>query len=72
MKSKLYLKEVFKVERNWIPAIYKLLNLKVKGFVDVYDATDIDGLYNFNTKEGIENGKRDLLVSADDLIIIMK
>lgn len=49
-------------------AIYSLGNLRLKGFVSQH-ATD--GLYWFNTAEDMEKGKRDLLISATDVKVLL-
>lgn len=55
-------------DENRKKAIYLLGNMKLKGFVTEH-ATD--GLYWFNTAEGLEEKKRDLLVSATELKVIV-
>lgn len=49
-------------------AIYLLGNLRLKGFVKEAG----DGLYWFNTKERKKEDKRDLLVSATDVKVVVK
>lgn len=56
-------------DENKRKAIYFLCNMRLKGFVS---ENGTDGLYWFNTIEGLEENKRDLLVSATDVIVLVK
>lgn len=56
-------------DNNRRKALYLLGNMRLKGFTSEH-ATD--GLYWFNTSEGIEEDKRDLLVSATELKILIR
>lgn len=49
-------------------ALYLLGNMRLKGFVKEAG----DGLFWFNTEERVKENKRDLLVSATDLKIVVK
>ena len=49
-------------------ALYLLGNMRIKGFVSEHGT---DGLYWFNTEEGLNENKRDLLVSATDVKVLM-
>lgn len=55
------------------PALYKLGNLLLKGFIEVSEWEGYeDQLYEFNTPERIKEGRRSLLVSSKDLKILVK
>ena len=49
-------------------AIYVLAGMKLKGFVSEHGT---EGLYWFNTVEGMAEEKRDLLVSATDVKVLI-
>lgn len=51
-------------------AILRLIALDVKGYVVKNPACE--GLYWFNTDEGMEKGHRDMMVDADQLVILLK
>lgn len=55
-------------DENRRKALYLLGNMRLKGFVSDHGT---DGLYWFNTVEGMEGNKRDLLVSATELKVLM-
>ena len=55
-------------DENRRKAIYLLGNMKLKGFVSEHGT---DGLYWFNTIEGLDEKKRDLLVSSADVKVLM-
>lgn len=52
-----------------LQAIYKLGNMKLKGFVDCYCD---DSTFWFNTKERDNEGLRPLMVSAEDVLVVIK
>ena len=49
-------------------AIYLLGKMRIKGFVSEHGT---EGLYWFNTGEGMAEEKRDLLVSATDVKVLI-
>lgn len=55
-------------DKNRRKALYLLGSMKLKGFVSEYG---IDGLYWFNTDEGLKDDKRDLLISATDVKVLL-
>lgn len=57
-----------KADTNRKVGWYALGNMHIKGFVTEHGT---DGLYWFNTQEGIDNDKRDLLVSATDIKVVL-
>lgn len=55
-------------DANRRKAIYRLVNYRLKGFVTEHGT---EGLYWFNTPERMGEGLRDLLISADEVIILV-
>lgn len=49
-------------------ALYLLGNMRLKGFVSEHA---IEGLYWFNTDDGLKDDKRDLLISATDVKVLI-
>lgn len=49
-------------------SLYLLGNMRLKGFVSEHVT---EGLYWFNTDEGLKDNKRDLLVSATDVKVLI-
>jgi hypothetical protein len=49
-------------------ALYLLGNMRLKGYVSEHST---NGLYWFNTEDGLKEDKRDLLVSATDVKVII-
>lgn len=52
-----------------LKAIYKLGNMKLKGHIDCYCD---DGTFSFITEEDEIKGNRPILVSAQDVIVVLK
>ncbi|WP_144509910.1 hypothetical protein [Bacillus sp. FJAT-22090] len=55
-------------DQNKRKALYLLGNMRLKGFVSEHGT---EGLYWFNTIEGLEEKKRDLLVSSTDVKVLV-
>ncbi|MCY8285222.1 MULTISPECIES: hypothetical protein [Bacillus subtilis group] len=55
-------------DENKKKALYLLCNMRIKGFVVEHG---VKGLFWFNTKERMKENKRDLLVSATDVKILL-
>lgn len=58
-----------KQDENRKKAIYLLGNMRLKGFVSEHIT---NGLYWFNTEDRMDKNERDLLVSAEDLKVLIK
>ena len=58
-----------KQDENRKKAIYLLGNMRLKGFVSEHIT---NGLYWFNTEDRMDENARDLLVSAEDVKVLIK
>lgn len=58
-----------KHDEDRMKAVYVVGKMKIKGFISEHGT---DGLYWFNTEEGIKNNNRDILVSAQSVKILIK
>lgn len=55
-------------DTNKKKSLYLLGNMRIKGFVSEHGT---EGLYWFNTEEGLKENKRDLLISATDVKVLV-